>query len=821
MAKRPRPVVLITGAAGSIGRALAGELASDFEVVGLDVAGKKADFALIDVDLTSDDSVILAFQKFARSHGRRIAAVVHLAAYFDFTGEENPLYAKVNVEGTRRLLRALQKFEVGRLIYSGTMLVHEAGEPGERIDESTPIAPKWAYPKSKAAAEAVIREEHGRIPYLIFHLAGLYDDEGGVPTLAQQIARIYEEDFKSRFYSGDVRAGQAFIHRADMMTLFRKAIEKRDELPPDLTLVAGEREAHSYEALQNRIGRLIHGEKEWTTLAVPKPLAKAAAWIEERAEPFIPDDFDQGEKPFIRPFMIDMADDHYALDISRAEKLLGWRPEHSIMKSLPHIVAALKRDPVGWYGKHKMKPPEWMVEARAGGRDPDALRKRHEADFRTAHQAYLWTHIANAALGSWLITSPPTLGYGGTWLGASDVVSGAALMLFALLSLNRRWTPARWAAAAVGLWLLMAPLVFWTPSAAAYLNGTLAGTLAISLAILFPPTPGISPLAELTGPDVPPGWSFNPSSWAQRAPVILLAFVGLYFSRYLAAYQLGHIDSVWEPFFAGSADPKNGTEEIVTSPVSEAFPVPDAGLGALVYVIEIVTGVIGSQRRWRTMPWLVTLFGIMIVPLGIVSIGFIIIQPIVIGTWCTLCLIGAAAMLLQIPYSIDELAATLEFLWRRRKAGAPVLKIFFTGDTDEGEARRASAGKGQTAVGFLRDATTGGVGMPWNLLLCILVGIWLMFTRVTLGAAGTVADMDHLIGSLVLTVTITALAEVARPARYFNIVLAVILMATPLIVPASAVSIASSILCGVLLIGLSLPRGSIRQKWGLLQPYLV
>ncbi len=73
-------------------------------------------------------------------------------------------------------------------------------------------------------------------------------------------------------------------------------------------------------------------------------------------------------------------------------------------------------------------------------------------------------------------------------------------------------------------------------------------------------------MAATTGPTVPPGWDYSPSDWTQRMPVIALAFVGLFVSRYLAAYQLGHIDGVWEPFFAGSADdPRNGTEEIITS----------------------------------------------------------------------------------------------------------------------------------------------------------------------------------------------------------------------------------------------------------------
>src|ERR671918_3071886 len=262
---------------------------------------------------------------------------------------------------------------------------------------------------------------------------------------------------------------------------------------------------------------------------------------------------------------------------------------------------------------------------------------------------------------------------------------------------------------------MAAPILFWAPSAAAYLNGTLAGALIAGLAVALPPEPGVSPLAAASGPGTPPGWSYNPSSWTQRLPIIALAFVGLYVSRYLAAYQLGHIDGVWEPFFEGGPDPRNGTEEIITSSVSQAWPVPDAGLGAITYLLEIATGVIGSRRRWRTMPWLVMLFGLMIAPLGIVSIFFIIIQPIWIGTWCTLCLIAAAAMLVQIPYSLDELVATLQFLLRRRRAGERLLRVFFVGDADEGGAQPAPSEFERTPAQLARDMAGGGVEPPRGL----------------------------------------------------------------------------------------------------------
>ena len=42
-------------------------------------------------------------------HGTHIAAVVHLAAYYDFLGKPSPKYDEITVEGTRRLLRGLRE----------------------------------------------------------------------------------------------------------------------------------------------------------------------------------------------------------------------------------------------------------------------------------------------------------------------------------------------------------------------------------------------------------------------------------------------------------------------------------------------------------------------------------------------------------------------------------------------------------------------------------------------------------------------------------------------------------------------------------------
>ena len=55
--------------------------------------------------------------------------------------------------------------------------------------------------------------------------------------------------------------------------------------------------------------------------------------------------------------MVEMADDHYALDIRRARDLLGWEPRHRLPDELPKLIAAMKADPPGWYEANRVTPP--------------------------------------------------------------------------------------------------------------------------------------------------------------------------------------------------------------------------------------------------------------------------------------------------------------------------------------------------------------------------------------------------------------------------------------------------------------------------------
>lgn len=354
-------IVLVTGSNGTIGTAVMRRFVGRFDsIVGFDLKAPKIPSPGcigIPVEITSDESVQEGLRTVREHHGDRIASVIHLAAYYDFLGEPSTKYDEITVNGTGRLLRGLRDlgFQVEQFVFSSTMLVHRPAEPGQFINEDWPLGPTWAYPESKVRTEKLIHEKRGDIPAALLRIAGVYGDRCHSIPLAHQIQRIYERQLTSRVYSGSTSHGQSFMHMDDLVDAIDLVVEHRATLLPEVPILLGEPEPLSYDEVQHTLARLIHGEN-WETIEVPgalAPLAKAGTWVMEKLP---------GADPFIKPWMIDRANDHYALDITRARTLLGWEPKRSLRETLPKMIAALKADPLGWYRENKLKPSSEMQE---------------------------------------------------------------------------------------------------------------------------------------------------------------------------------------------------------------------------------------------------------------------------------------------------------------------------------------------------------------------------------------------------------------------------------------------------------------------------
>jgi uncharacterized membrane protein len=175
----------------------------------------------------------------------------------------------------------------------------------------------------------------------------------------------------------------------------------------------------------------------------------------------------------------------------------------------------------------------------------------------------------------------------------------------------------------------------------------------------------------------PPYEHRNPSAWRQRWPIAALAAIATIAASYMSMFQWNLVGSVWDPVFG------DGSVSVLDSRESHRMyallGVPDAAFGAWGYLSEAILSLVGSTRRWQFRPWLVILFGLDVISLGIVSSVLVVVQGLVIGSWCFLCLATAAISLVLVFMAYDEVRASVSYLarvWRETRSARLVWDTF-------------------------------------------------------------------------------------------------------------------------------------------------
>lgn len=447
---------------------------------------------------------------------------------------------------------------------------------------------------------------------------------------------------------------------------------------------------------------------------------------------------------------------------------------------------------------------------------PRGSERSHELHIQH-HKTYIWVLYLNMVIGLWMISDPVTFGFAKATTTYGTIACGLGIIILSILALHPYRIWAKWGIIAIGFILYIMPIIFWTETAAAYSGLTILATIIIALNMLVPNMPGIY-LVRAPGPITPPGWNYNPSSWEERVPVLTLAWIGFLVARYLASYQLDYINNIPDPAFG------DGTMNVLDSEVSKSFPISDAALGAFSYILDVLMGYLGSTARWRTMPWVVIIFAILIIPLGVVSITLVILQPVAVGSWCFYCLITASISLIMMPFTFDEAFASTEFLIKAKREGQNFWNVFWKGGTlkewpeEDYPYYKNDQLLKSTATHLFSDLKTN----PWNLFICAIIGVWTMIMPSALGySETTAANSDIITGAIIATFSIATMSEVVRIGRFANVIFGAWLAISVFFFNPDVehyqwihwVTTAA-------LIALTIPRGPVKDKHGMFDKYI-
>ena len=315
--------VLVTGATGFLGGHLIEEMSKGPHVP-VCAHRQGSDTKRIDelglekvvFDLTDRDSILQAL--------RNVDAVVHLAAYYTFTGKKE-MYEKVNVKGTDDLLKACQETGVKRFLYCSST---EAMGPIESPpgDEDSPLNPQYEYGRSKARAEELVRTSD--LDWTILRPSGIYG-----PSNVDDVAYFFITSFKgfaSKFIIGSGKNFIQFVHVKDVVQGFVKALDRPASIRG--TYIITQARPYTYEEVYRVLANIFQQkEPRWR---VPRSLAKLMMLPIEGFSLLF------GRENFLyRRETVNSVTSDRAYKIDRARRDLGYEPIYDLPEGMAETVA--------------------------------------------------------------------------------------------------------------------------------------------------------------------------------------------------------------------------------------------------------------------------------------------------------------------------------------------------------------------------------------------------------------------------------------------------------------------------------------------------
>ncbi len=400
--------MIVTGASGFLGRLLVELLRRRHHVIAIDrrtlaeseMAGHP-NVEWYQVDLADTEALSDTFACIRAGGGGQV--LIHLAAYYDFTGEEHPEYRRTNIDAMRLVLEASRDLGLEQFVFASSVAACPFSTPGHPITERSPPDGSHIYAKTKRAGELMLAEYVDAFTPVIVRLSALFSDWCEYPPLQVLLDTWLSRRWDARVLAGRGASAIPYLHIRDAGLFMMRLLERRHDLEPMEVLMAGHDGAVSHLELYRAATAHAYGRPR-RAIHLPRPLCRPGIWLRDNVGRAI------GTRPFERTWMADYVDRTMEIDTSYTRQRLGWEPTPrlGLPARLRFLIEHARDNPMEWYRRnreameHLQLSPGFRIyrllkryEARIEQELAEALRQREltlgTPPLLTAEQR-LWDH---------------------------------------------------------------------------------------------------------------------------------------------------------------------------------------------------------------------------------------------------------------------------------------------------------------------------------------------------------------------------------------------------------------------------------------------
>ncbi len=348
------PRLVLTGASGFVGRYALRALTPRYRVIAVDrqsrsesVVPARLDVEWHQVDLADGARVAALFRLLAAEGGAE--AVIHLAGYYDFEGEDHPEYRRTNVDGLRHVLEGSKGLGLRRFVFASSLAACDFPPPGGALTEASPPDGDHAYARSKRAGEEMLAEYAADFPSAIVRFAALFSDWCQYPPLYYFLETWLSRRWNAHMLGGRGESAVPYLHVRDAAMFLLAVLQRADDLAPGEVLLASPDGAVSHrELFEAAVAEYFDGRAPRPRF-VPRLLCRPGMWLRDAVGRRL------GSRPFERPWMASYVDLRLTADAHRTRERLGWAPRErlAILRRVPFMIENLRTDPVEWHRRNQ------------------------------------------------------------------------------------------------------------------------------------------------------------------------------------------------------------------------------------------------------------------------------------------------------------------------------------------------------------------------------------------------------------------------------------------------------------------------------------